>query len=227
VLFLDFKIRKIKAREVLDSRGNPTIEADLMTKSCCAKAIVPSGASTGIHEALELRDNDKRYSGKGVLKAVENVNKIIAKKIIGLDCRKQREIDNILIGLDGTENKSKLGANAILAVSMAACKAGAVCSNREIYGHVQKLSSLKKLMLPVPQMNVINSGKHAGVDNDIQEHMIMPIGFKNFRDALRAGAETYHTLKNMLKERILFMQKLMIPPAILPVTQTKEQKVLM
>ena len=142
---MEYKIRKIKAREVLDSRGNPTIEVGLKTEDCCAKAIVPSGASTGIHEALELRDNDKkRYHGKGVLKAVNNVNKIISKKLIGLDCRKQREIDNILIELDGTENKSKLGANAILAVSMAVCKAGAISSNRQLYDYVQKLSGSKK-----------------------------------------------------------------------------------
>ena len=199
---MDFKIRKIRAREVLDSRGNPTIEVDLTTKSCCAKSIVPSGASTGIHEALELRDeNKKRYRGKGVLKAVDNVNRIIAKKIIGLDCRQQRKIDNILIELDGTENKSKLGANSILGVSMAVCKAGAICSNKQLYQHTQKLSNSKKLILPVPQMNLINSGKHAGVDNDIQEHMIMPVDFKNFREALRAGTEVYHSLKNILKQK--------------------------
>ena len=199
---MDCKIRKIKAREVLDSRGNPTIEVDLITKSCCAKSIVPSGASTGIHEALELRDNDKKiYNGKGVLKAVANVNKIIARKIIGLDCRQQREIDNILIELDGTENKSKLGANAVLGVSMAVCKAGALCSNKKYYEHIQKLSKSRKLLLPIPHMNVINSGRHAGAENDIQEHMLMPIGFKSFSEALRAGAETYHTLKNILKQK--------------------------
>jgi len=197
-----FKIKKIKAREVLDSRGNPTVEVDLTTNSCCAKSIVPSGASTGVHEALELRDNDrKRYSGKGVLKAVSNVNKIIAKRIIGLDCRKQREIDNILIELDGTENKSRLGANAILGVSMAVCKAGAICSGKQLYEHIKKLSNSKKAMPPVPQMNVINSGKHAGIENDIQEHMIVPIGFKSFKDALRAGVETYHALKSILKKK--------------------------
>ncbi|MBI2651838.1 phosphopyruvate hydratase [Candidatus Woesearchaeota archaeon] len=199
---MGFKIKKIKAREVLDSRGNPTIEVDLITSSCCAKAIVPSGASTGIHEALELRDNDdKRYSGKGILKAVANVNKVLAKKLIGMDCIQQREIDNILIELDGTENKSKLGANSILGVSIAVCKAGAICNNKELYEYIQKLSNSKKLVMPIPQMNVINSGKHAGVDYDIQEHMIMPLGFKNFSDALRAGVETYHTLKNILKHK--------------------------
>ena len=198
---MDFKIRSIKAREVLDSRGNPTIAVNLRTKGCCVTSIVPSGASTGIHEALELRDNDKkRYYGKGVLKAVANVNKIISKKVIGMDCRKQREIDNFLIELDGTENKSNLGANAILAVSMAVCKAGACCSEKSLYWHIQKLSNSKKLILPVPQMNVINSGRHAGIGNDIQEHMIMPVGFKKFSDALRAGVETYHALKNILKK---------------------------
>lgn len=163
---------------------------------------MPSGASTGVHEALELRDNDdKRYSGKGVLKAVKNVNEIISKKLVGFDCRKQREIDNILIELDGTENKSRLGANAILGVSMAVCKAGAICSKQKIYKYVQELSNSKKLLLPIPQMNVINSGKHAGIDDDIQEHIIMPVGFKSFGEALRAGVETYHTLKNILKEK--------------------------
>ena len=199
---MNYKIKKVSAREVLDSRGNPTIEVRLATSSCCAKAIVPSGASTGIHEALELRDNDKkRYSGKGVLKAVSNVNKIIAKKLVEFDCRKQREIDNMLIELDGTENKSKLGANAILGVSMAVCKAGAICADKNLYEHIQKLSNSKKFLMPVPQMNVINSGKHAGAENDIQEHMIMPVGFKNFSDALRAGVETYHTLKKILREK--------------------------
>ena len=199
---MDFKIRKIKAREILDSRGNPTIEVDIKTNSCCAKAIVPSGASTGIHEAVELRDNDKkRYDGKGVLKAVNNINKAISRKIIGLDCRKQREIDNVLVELDGTENKSRLGANSILAVSIAACKAASLCSGKRYYEYLQKLSNPKKIMLPVPQMNVINSGKHASVDNDIQEYMIMPVGFKNFRESLRAGVETYHTLKSILKKR--------------------------
>ena len=199
---MSFKIKNIEAREVLDSRGNPTIEVDLMTKSCCAKSIVPSGASTGIHEALELRDNDrKRHHGKGVLKAAANINRIISKKLAGFDCRNQREIDNILIELDGTENKSKLGANAILGVSMAVCKAGAICSDKRLYEHIKRVSNSKKLLLPIPQMNVINSGRHAGIDNDVQEHMIMPINFNRFSDALRAGVETYHTLKDILKKK--------------------------
>ncbi len=202
---MDFKIKKIKAREVLDSRGNPTVEVSLSTDSCRAISTVPSGASTGVHEALELRDNDKkRYGGKGVLEAVENANRIISKKIIGMDCRKQRQIDEMLIKLDGTENKSRLGANAILAVSMAACKAGAECSSMELHGHIMANffgSNPKKFALPVPQMNVINSGKHAGMENDVQEHMIMPVEFKSFNEALRAGVEVYHTLKNILKEK--------------------------
>ena len=199
---MDYRIRKIRAYEILDSRGSPTVLVNLQTKDCCVNALVPSGASTGIHEAVELRDNDKkRYHGKGVLKAVNNANKIISRKIIGMDCRKQREIDNVLIELDGTKNKSKLGANAILAVSMAACKAGAMSSDKRLYEHINILSNSKRLTLPVPQMNVINSGKHAGIDNDVQEHMIMPTGFNKFRDALRAGVEAYHSLKNILKSK--------------------------
>ena len=199
---LDFKIRSVRAREILDSRGNPTVAVNLRTKDCCVVSMVPSGASTGVHEALELRDNGKsRYDGKGVLKAVNNVNRIIEKKLMGKDCRNQREIDNFLIELDGTWNKSRLGANAILGASMAVCRAGACCSGKSLYGHIQKLSNSKKLLLPVPQMNVINSGKHAGVEHDVQEHMIMPVGFKTFKEALRAGAETYHNLKNILKKR--------------------------
>ena len=202
MLVLDYKIKSVHAREVLDSRGNPTIAVNLRTKDCCVTSIVPSGASTGIHEALELRDNNKsRFGGKGVLKAAYNVNKIISKKLIGKDCRWQNEIDNFLIGLDGTENKSKLGANAILGVSMAVCKAGASSSDKPLYEHVQDLSGSKRSLLPIPQMNIINSGKHAGVEHDIQEHMIMPTDFKNFNDALRAGAEAYHKLKEILKKK--------------------------
>ena len=202
MLLLDFKIRKIVARQVLDSRGNPAVEVGLKTNDCCVRSIVPSGASTGIHEALELRDGDpKKYHGKGVLKAVSNVNKIISKKILGKDCRKQRGIDNILIELDGTSNKSKLGANAMLAASMAVCRAGAEVSGLRLYEHIQKLSNSKKLLLPIPQMNVINGGAHAGIENDIQEHLIIPVGFTKFSDALRAGAETYHTLKKIIKQK--------------------------
>ncbi len=196
------KIKKIIAREVLDSRGNPTVEVDVVTDKITASAIVPSGASTGKHEALELRDgNKKRYNGKGVMKAVDNVNKIISKKLIGLDCRDQKNIDEVMIDLDGTENKSKLGANAILGVSMAICNAGAFHKNTNLFEHIRNISDSKRLSLPVPQFNIINGGRHAGIDNDIQEHMIMPVKFNNFSDAIRAGAEVYHELKGLLKKK--------------------------
>ncbi len=199
---MQIKIKKIKAREVLDSRGNPTIEVDLSTGSCLSSSIVPSGASTGVHEALELRDNDKkRYDGKGVLKAVENTNKIIAKKIVGLDCRKQREIDNILIELDGTNKKSYLGANAILGVSMAVCKVGAICSGKQLYEHIKILSNSKRLKLPISQMNVLDGGAHVGAENDLQEYMIVPHGLKSFSENLRAGTETYHIIKKKIEKK--------------------------
>ena len=194
-------IKRVHALEILDSRGNPTVEVHMASSSFCAKAAVPSGASTGIHEAVELRDGGKRYGGKGVLKAVKNVNQLIAKKISGMDCRKQKEIDDKLLELDGTENKSRLGANAILAVSMAACKLGAKASDKALYGHIASLAETKGMTLPLPQLNVINGGKHAGIENDIQEHMLVPSGFKNFHEALRASVETYHTLKGILKKK--------------------------
>jgi enolase len=195
------EIKKIKAREILDSRGNPTVEVDLFTKSGLSRASVPSGASTGKHEALELRDGGKRYLGKGVLKAVGNVNDVIAEKLVGKDCTKQKEIDELMIELDGTANKSRLGANAILAVSMAVCKAGASESNLPLYAYICDLVDSKRLTLPVPQMNVINGGLHAGIENDVQEHLIIPCGAKSFSEALRMCSETYHTLKKKLKER--------------------------
>jgi enolase len=164
--------------------------------------MVPSGASTGIHEALELRDGDnKRYLGKGVLKAVDNVNKIIAPKIAGMDCTNQKEIDQKMIELDGTENKSKLGANAILAVSMAACKAGAAAKNIPLYKHIADLSGVSEFILPVPSFNVINGGSHAGNKLAMQEFMILPIGAPNFKEALRMGAECYHNLKKVIKAK--------------------------
>jgi enolase len=195
------EIKKIKAREILDSRGNPTVEVDLLTKNGLSRASVPSGASTGKHEALELRDGGKRYLGKGVLKAVGNVNDVIAEKLLGRDCSKQKEIDALMIELDGTSNKSRLGANAILAVSMAVCKAGASESNLPLYAYICDLVDSKRLSLPVPQMNVINGGLHAGIENDVQEHLIIPRGAKSFSEALRLCSETYHTLKKKLKER--------------------------
>ena len=199
---MDSKIKQVKAREVLDSRGNPTVEVYLKTNSCCARSMVPSGASTGTHEALELRDNDKkRYNGRGVLKAVDNVNKIISKKITGMDCTRQNEIDDILIKLDGTENKSRLGANAILGVSMAACKMGAAVKNVNLYEHIAKLGGNKNLLLPVPMALVLEGGKHADQSSDLQEFMVMPHKAKNFRESIRMGSEIYHAIGKVLKEK--------------------------
>jgi len=196
------KIKKVIAREVLDSRGNPTLEVNVITDNAFAKAFVPSGASTGKHEALELRDGDeKRYNGKGVLKAVDNVNNIISKKLIGTDCKNQKKIDELMIKLDGTEDKSNLGGNAIVGVSIATCKAGAFHKNMHLFEHIKEISGTKNLSLPIPQLNIMNGGKHAGMENDIQEHMIMPIQFKSFNEALRAGVEVYHELWKLLKEK--------------------------
>lgn len=196
-----FLIQGVRAREVLDSRGNPTVEAEIITEKGISRAIVPSGASTGIHEALELRDGGHRYHGKGVRRAVGNVNKIIAKKLIGLDCRDQRGIDNLMIELDGTGNKSNLGANAILAVSMAVARASALEQGVPLYRWVAELSGNKKIALPVPSMNVINGGRHAGNRLDIQEYMILPTGAGNFREGVRFCAEVYHNLRDIIKEK--------------------------
>ena len=198
------KIKSIHAREVLDSRGNPTVEAELSTVSGTFRAIVPSGASTGVHEALELRDKDKRFNGKGVQKAVKHVKTTIAKKLKGKEAIKQEQIDSLMIELDSTKNKSKLGANAILAVSMAACKAGAASRKKPLYEHIGKLFGTIRYVLPVPFFNVINGGKHAGNKLDMQEFMIAPVGFKSFKESLRAGAETYHTLKGIIKKNYIF-----------------------
>jgi enolase len=196
------KIKSVHAREVLDSRGNPTIEVDLVTEDGMFRAMVPSGASTGVHEALELRDGDKaRYNGKGVLKAVDNVNKEISKVVVGMDPTKQTDIDNAMIKADGTENKSKFGANAILAVSMAACKAGAAAKKVPLYKHIADLAGVKEFVLPVPSFNVINGGAHAGNKLAMQEFMILPLGAPNFREAMRMGAETYHALKSVIKKK--------------------------
>jgi len=192
------EIMDIKAREVLDSRGNPTVEVEVyLEDGTKASAIVPSGASTGKFEALELRDKDKRYLGKGVLKAVKNVNEIIAPKIIGMNVYDQVAIDNALIELDGTENKSKLGANAILGVSMAVARAAAESLYLPLYRY---LGGPNAKVLPVPLMNVINGGKHADNSLDIQEFMIVPAGFSKFSEALRCGAEVFHTLKKILHD---------------------------
>jgi len=188
------------AREILDSRGNPTVEADVLLESgVMGRAAVPSGASTGTREAIELRDGDKqRYLGRGVLKAVENVNIEIAEVLIGLDATDQAFIDQTMIELDGTENKSRLGANAILAVSMAVARAGAESSGLPLYRY---LGGSGKMQLPVPMMNVINGGAHAVGGADMQEFMIVPVGAPTFREALRYGAEVFHALKEVLHKR--------------------------
>ncbi|WP_053368186.1 phosphopyruvate hydratase [Bacillus sp. FJAT-27245] len=194
-------ITDVYAREVLDSRGNPTIEVEVFTESgAFGRALVPSGASTGEHEAVELRDGDKdRYLGKGVLKAVENVNDVIAPELIGeYSVLDQVGVDQALIELDGTENKGKLGANAILGVSMAVAHAAADYLDIPLY---QYLGGFNSKQLPVPMMNIVNGGEHADNNVDIQEFMIMPVGAPNFREALRMGAEIFHSLKSVLKEK--------------------------
>ena len=196
------EIEEIKALEVLDSRGNPTVQVEVVTEGgFVGTALVPSGASTGAFEAVELRDGDKsRYMGKGVLNAVKNVNEIIAPKLIGMDVYNQAKIDKTLIEIDGTENKGKLGANATLGVSLAVCKAAAASLGLELY---QYIGGVNAKVLPVPMMNVLNGGKHADNTVSSQEFMIMPVGAPNFTEALRWCAEVYHTLKSILKERKL------------------------
>ncbi|PKL36575.1 phosphopyruvate hydratase [Candidatus Peregrinibacteria bacterium HGW-Peregrinibacteria-1] len=191
------KITKVHARQVLDSRGNPTVEVDITTEKGFGRAIVPSGASTGAHEAVELRDGDNtKYLGKGVLNAVKNINEIIAPKVIGLDSNEQEKIDRLMIDLDGTENKSTLGANAILAVSIASARATANENNIMLYRHLNPKANL----IPMPMMNVINGGAHADSGLEIQEFMIMPASAETFSEALRMGAEVFHHLKAILKE---------------------------
>ncbi len=193
-------IVEVIAREILDSRGNPTLEAEVMLEcGVVGRAAVPSGASTGEHEAVELRDGDKdRYLGKGVLKAVENVNDVIADEIIDLDAVDQTYIDRVMIDLDGTPNKSKLGANAILGVSLAVAKAAAAALEIPLYRY---LGGVNAKVIPVPMMNIINGGSHADNNVDFQEFMIMPVGAPSFAEALRMGAETFHTLKGVLKKK--------------------------
>ena len=193
-------ITQVYAREILDSRGNPTVEVEVVLEDgTMGRAAVPSGASTGVHEAVELRDGDKRrYVGKGVIKAVENVNDVIADHLIGLDATRQIEIDELLIRLDETPNKAKLGANAILGVSMAVAKAAANYVGLPLY---QYLGGTNAHELPVPMMNILNGGQHAGNNVDIQEFMIMPVGAPNFSECLRMNVEIYHALKSILKEK--------------------------
>ncbi len=189
----------VYAREVLDSRGNPTVEVEIGTQNGgFGRAIVPSGASTGIHEACELRDGEKRYGGKGVEKAVENVNQKIAVELVAYDCFDQVGIDEMLIALDGSENKTELGANAILGVSIAVARAAANELGLPLY---QYIGGVNAKTLPVPMMNIINGGEHADNNVDIQEFMIMPVGAESFKEALRMGAEVYHALKKVLKDK--------------------------
>jgi len=197
-------IKKIFARQIYDSRGNPTVEVDLTTEKGIFRAAVPSGASTGIYEALELRDGDKAvHHGKGVLKAVNNVNSIIAPKLIekGLNVTQQREIDDFMLKLDGTKNKGTLGANAILGVSLAVCKAGAVHKGIPLYRHIADLAGIKQVVVPVPAFNVINGGSHAGNKLAMQEFMLLPVGAPNFKEAMRYGSEIYHHLKKGIHNR--------------------------
>ena len=192
-------IMDVHAREIIDSRGNPTVEVDVMLESgAYGRAAVPSGASTGQREALELRDKDKRFGGKGVRKAVKNVNDKIALKLFGIEADEQVYIDNLMIKQDGTKNKGKLGANAILGVSLAVAKAAAMEAELPLYKYIGGAGACE---LPVPMMNIINGGEHADNNLDIQEFMIMPVGVKSFSDALRAGAEIFHTLKKLLSSK--------------------------
>lgn len=199
------KITNILAREILDSRGNPTLEADVILASgVVGRASVPSGASTGVNEAVELRDQDsKRYGGKGVLKAVSHVDKEIKKALLQQSVLDQGKLDKILIELDGTPNKSRLGANALLAVSLAAAKAAAKEQGQSFYHYLAELSGNSKLLMPVPLMNIINGGAHADNNLEIQEFMIVPAGAPNFSEALRYGAEVFHKLKQLLHENSL------------------------
>ncbi|CAK7337094.1 unnamed protein product [Dovyalis caffra] len=201
-------IKVVKARQIFDSRGNPTVEADIvLSDGTFARAAVPSGASTGVYEALELRDGGSDYLGKGVLKAVENVNSIIGPALIGKDPTEQNQIDNFMVQqLDGTVNewgwcKQKLGANAILAVSLAVCKAGAMVKKIPLYQHIANLAGNKTLVLPVPAFNVINGGSHAGNKLAMQEFMILPVGASSFKEAMKMGVEVYHHLKSVIKKK--------------------------
>ncbi|KAF9429386.1 phosphopyruvate hydratase [Entomortierella beljakovae] len=198
-------ITKVHARQIFDSRGNPTIEVEVTTPQGVFRADVPSGASTGIHEALELRDNEPAYVGKGVTKAVANVNKVLGPELIkaNIDVQDQTSIDQFLINLDGTPNKSKYGANAILGVSLAVLKAGAAAKGVPLYRHIADLSGHggKKIVMPVPAFNVINGGSHAGNKLAMQEFMILPTGASSFAEAMKIGSEVYHTLKSVIKKK--------------------------
>jgi len=197
-------IKKIFARQIYDSRGNPTVEVDLTTEKGIFRAAVPSGASTGIYEALELRDKDKsKWHGKGVTKAVSNINDVLAPELVkaGLDPVEQVAIDTMMLKIDGTENKNNLGANAILGVSMAVCKAGAAHKGVPLYRHIADLAGVKEVMMPVPALNIINGGSHAGNKLAMQEFMILPTGATTFSEAMKMGSEVYHHLKLLIKAK--------------------------
>jgi enolase len=193
------KIHKVVAREILDSRGNPTVEVDVvLNEGSAGRAAVPSGASTGAHEALELRDGKKRYQGKGVVKAIDHVNRLIAPRLRGRDASRQEDIDRMLLDLDGTPNKRRLGANAILGVSLAVAKAAATAAKVPLFRY---LGGSRAVTLPVPMMNIVNGGVHADSSVDLQEFMVVPVGARSFADGLRMGVETFHALKGVLKEK--------------------------
>jgi len=192
-------IKSIHARQIFDSRGNPTVEVDLRTDKGLYRSAVPSGASTGIYEALELRDGDKsKYLGKGVSKAVSNVNDVLGPQLIGKDVTRQQEIDDFMLQLDGTDNKGKFGANAILGISLAVAKAGAGERGIPLYRHIADLAGNRNILLPVPAFNVINGGSHAGNGLAMQEFMILPVGASSFTEAMRIGTEVYHSLKGII-----------------------------
>ncbi len=193
---MQYKIEEVKARQVLDSRGNPTVEAEVKTKNAIGIAIAPSGASKGKEEALELRDGNKEFHGKGVMKAIKNIEKIIAPAIVGMDVREQEKIDKKMVEIDATKNKSLLGANACIAVSIAVCRCASMVLKKEPYEYLGESD-----LLPIPFMNVINGGVHAGNDLAIQEHMIAPIKANSFAEALRKACETYYTLKELIKKK--------------------------
>ncbi|XP_057805000.1 enolase 1, chloroplastic [Salvia miltiorrhiza] len=197
------KVKHVKARQIVDSRGNPTVEVDLITEDdSLYRSAVPSGASTGIYEALELRDGDKAvYGGKGVLNAVLNINQFLGPKLVGIDVRNQTDVDAVMLEIDGTPNKSKLGANAILGVSLSVCRAGAGAKGVPLYKHIQEISNTKELVMPVPAFNVINGGSHAGNNLAMQEFMILPVGASSFSEAFRMGSEVYHILKGIIKAK--------------------------
>ena len=195
------KILGLKAIQILDSRATPTVKTYITTSKGTFTGSVPSGASTGKYEALEIRDSGKEFGGKGVLKAVGNVSSSIAKQVIGKEFNSQKEIDDLMLRMDNTENKASLGANSILSVSMAFARAMAVEQNQELYEYLGEITKNKNFVLPVPQLNVINGGRHAGQENDIQEHMLLPIGFDSYSDSLRAGVEVYQIMKKTLHKK--------------------------